>query len=218
MKKQIAIIGLGRFGSSLCKELYKLGHDVLAIDSTEESVNDLTNHSTHSAIADGTDEKALQSLGIRNFDYVVVAIGEDIQSSILATLILKDLGVENVWAKARNDYHKRVLEKIGADRVIHPEQDMGVRIAQRLTSEKIIDYIDLSADYSIVELIASNKIANKSLIELNIRAKYGCTVLAIKQGEKINIAPMPTDEILKGDILVVIGHKDDLKRFNDEGL
>ncbi len=218
MKKQFAIIGLGRFGSSLCKELYKLGHDVLVIDSIEEKVSDLTNYSTHGAIADGTDEKALQSLGVRNFDYVVVAIGDDIQSSILTTLILKDLGCKNVWAKARNDYHQRVLEKIGADRVIHPEQDMGVRIAQYLTSKKLIDYIDLSEDYSIVELSASSKIANKSLIELNIRAKYGCTVLAIKQGDKINIAPMPSDKIENGDILVVIGHKDDLKKFNDEGL
>ncbi len=218
MKKQFAVIGLGRFGSSVCKELYKLGHQVLAIDSKEEKVNEMTRHSTHSAIANGTDEKALQSLGIRNFDYVIVAIGDDIQSSILCTLLLKEFGVENVWVKAQNYYHQRVLEKIGADRIVHPEQDMGIRIAQHLTSEKIVDYIELSADYSIVELIATDKVANKSLIDLDIRAKYGCTILGIKRGEDINIAPTPTDQIERSDILIVIGHKNDLKRFEDEGM
>ncbi|MDT8859573.1 TrkA family potassium uptake protein [Alkalihalobacillus sp. MEB130] len=218
IKKQFAVIGLGRFGSSVCKELYKLGHQVLAIDSKEEKVNDMTRYSTHSAIANGTDEKALQSLGIRNFDYVIVAIGDDIQSSILCTLLLKEFGVTNVWVKAQNYYHERVLEKIGADRIVHPEQDMGIRIAQHLTSEKIVDYIELSADYSIVELIATDKVANKSLIDLDVRAKYGCTILGIKRGEDINIAPTPTDQIEKSDILIVIGHKNDLKRFEDEGM
>lgn len=218
MKKQFAVIGLGRFGSSVCKELYKLGHEVLAIDLKEERVNDITRHSTHSVIADTTDENALQSLGIRNFDYVIVAIGDDIQSSILSTLLLKELGVKNVWVKAQSYYHQRVLEKIGADRIVHPEQDMGIRIAQHLTSEKIVDYIELSADYSIVELIATDKVANKSLVELDVRAKYGCTILGIKRGEDINIAPMPTDHIFKDDILIVIGHKNDLKRFEDEGM
>ncbi|ARK31536.1 potassium channel family protein [Halalkalibacter krulwichiae] len=218
VKKQFAVIGLGRFGSSVCKELYKQGHQVLAIDSNEEKVNEMTRYSTHSAIANATDEKALQSLGIRNFDYVVVAISGDIQSSILCTLVLKEFGVENVWVKAQNYYHQRVLEKIGADRIVHPEQDMGIRIAQHLTSEKIVDYIELSADYSIVELIATNKVAKKSLIDLDIRAKYGCTILGIKRGEDINIAPTPTDHIERDDILIVIGHKNDLKRFEDEGM
>lgn len=218
MKKQFAVIGLGRFGSSVCKELYKLGHEVLAIDSREEKVNDITRHSTHSVIANGTDEKALQSLGIRNFDYVIVAIGDDIQSSILCTLLLKELGVEKVWVKAQNYYHQRVLEKIGADRIVHPEQDMGIRIAQHIISEKIVDYIELSPDYSIVELIATDKVSSKSLVELNIRALYGCTILGIKRGDDINIAPTPTDQIQQGDILIVIGHKNDLKRFEDEGM
>ncbi|WP_100404944.1 potassium channel family protein [Bacillus solitudinis] len=218
MRKQFAVIGLGRFGTSVCKELYKLGHEVLAIDANEEKVNEMTRHSTHSVIGNATDEKTLQSLGIRNFDYVVVAIGDDIQSSILCTLVLKELGVKNVWVKAQNYYHERVLEKIGADRIVHPEQDMGIRIAQHLTSEKIVDYIELSADYSIVELIATAKIANKSLIDLDIRAKYGCTILGIKRGEDMNISPMPSDVILKDDILIVIGHKNDLKRFEEDGM
>ncbi|MBU8906866.1 potassium channel family protein [Desertibacillus haloalkaliphilus] len=218
MKKQFAVIGLGRFGSSICKELYKLGHEVLAIDTNEQKINEITRYATHSVIADGTDEKALQSVGIRNFDYVIVAIGDDIQSSILSTLLLKELGIEQVWVKAQNYYHQRVLEKIGADRIVHPEQDMGMRIAQHLVSEKIIDYIELSEDYSIVEMVATTKVDQETLADLDIRAKYGCTILGIKRGKDINISPLPDDLIHKGDILIVIGHKNDLKRFEDEGL
>ncbi|WP_209124923.1 TrkA family potassium uptake protein [Alkalihalobacillus sp. BA299] len=218
MKKQFAVIGLGRFGGSVCKELYQMGHDVLAIDSSEEKVNEFMNYSTHTVIANGTEESMLQSLGIRNFDFVIVAIGENIQSSILCTLLLKEIGVKNVWVKAQNNYHHKVLEKIGADRIVHPEQDMGIRIAQHLVSEKIIDYIELSDEYSIVELLATEKVANKSLIQLDIRAKYGCTILAFKRNEQVIVSPLPDDLIHLNDILIVIGHKNDLKRFEEEGL
>ncbi|WP_026672267.1 potassium channel family protein [Alkalihalobacterium bogoriense] len=218
MKKQFAVIGLGRFGSSVCKELFQLGHEVLAIDSNDDKVNAISKYATHAVIANGTDENALKSLGIRNFEHVVVAIGDNIQSSILCTLLLKELGIEQVWVKAQNYYHQRVLEKIGADRIVHPEKDMGIRVAQHLVSEKIIDYIDLSEEYSIVELIATDKVSNKTLIELNVRARYGCTILAIKRGEDVNVSPFPEDIILKNDILIVIGHKNDLKRFEEEGM
>ncbi len=217
-KKQFAVIGLGRFGGSVCKELYRMGHQVLAIDIRDHKVNEFAQFSTHAVIADSTDEKALQSLGIRNFEYVIVAIGDNIQSSILTTLVLKEMKVPNVWVKAQNIYHHKVVEKIGADRIIHPEHDMGVRIAQHLTSEKIVDYIELSNEYSIVELLATNKVHNKSLIDLNIRANYGCTILAIKRGEDVNVSPMPEEVILEKDLLIVIGHKNDLKRFEDEGI
>ncbi|WP_332698677.1 potassium channel family protein [Halalkalibacter lacteus] len=217
-KKQFAVIGLGRFGGSVCKELYKMGHQVLAIDLNETKVNEFTAFSTHAVVANSTDEKALQSLGIRNFEYVIVAIGDNIQSSILTTLVLKEMDVNNVWVKAQNIYHHKVLDKIGADRIIHPEQDMGIRIAQHLASEKIVDYIELSDEYSIVELLATKKIDNRSLIDLHVRAKYGCTILAIKRGEEINVSPLPKDMIYQKDILIVIGHKNDLKRFEEEGM
>ncbi|TES53162.1 potassium channel family protein [Halalkalibacterium halodurans] len=218
MKTQFAVIGLGRFGGSVCRELYQLGHEVLAIDTNESKVNEFTTHATHTVIANATDEKALTSLGIRNFDHVVVAIGDNIQSSVLCTLLLKELGVPNVWVKAQNDYHHRVLEKIGADRIVHPEQDMGIRIAQHLSSEKIIDYIELSDEYSIVELVATSKVADQTLADLDIRATYGATVLAIKSGEHMNVSPLPTDIIRLNDILIVIGHNNDLNRFEREGL
>lgn len=218
MKKQFAVIGLGRFGGSICKELYSMGHEVLAIDTDEDKVNNFSKYSTHAVVANTTDENALLSLGIRNFEYVIVAIGDDIQASILCTLLLKDLNVKHVWVKAQNNYHHKVLEKIGADRIIHPEHDMGVRIAHYLVSEKIIDYIELSPNYSIMELIASQKVSNRTITELDIRAKYGCTIFGIKRGDEVIITPFPEQEILQNDILILIGHNNDLKKFENEGL
>ncbi|WP_026690907.1 potassium channel family protein [Alteribacter aurantiacus] len=217
-KKQFAVIGLGRFGGSVCKELYEMGHEVLAIDMLEEKVNEYAKYATHAVQLDSTDEKALQSVGIGNFEHVVVAIGDNIQSSILTTLVLKEMGVLKVWVKAQNHYHQKVLDKIGADLVVHPEYDMGKRIAHNISSEKIIDFIDLSDDYSIVELLATKKVDGKSLVDLNVRARYGVTILAFKRGEALNISPLPDDEIHENDILIVMGHKNDLDRFEDEGL
>ncbi|SDH94505.1 trk system potassium uptake protein TrkA [Alteribacillus persepolensis] len=215
MKKQFAVIGLGRFGISVSTELYKLGHDVLAIDINEAKVNEIINDSTHSAVGDGTDERTLRNLGITNFDHVIVAIGDDIQASMLCTLLLKDMGIESVWVKAQSYYHHKVLDKLGADKIIHPEHDMGNRIAQHLVSEKVIDYIELSDDFSIVEIAAPPHMDSKTLLDLNIRARFGITILGIKRGKDINISPMADDQIHKDDILIVIGHKNDLKRFED---
>ncbi|TWT12469.1 TrkA family potassium uptake protein [Planomicrobium sp. CPCC 101079] len=216
MKKQVVVIGLGRFGTSVCKELHNLGHEVLAIDQNFERVNGLTDYSSHAVVADATDEKSLKSLGVRNFDHAIVAIGDNLQSSVLCTLMLKEIGMKKVWVKARDLQHQTILERVGADRVIQPENEMGIRVAHHMDSEKLIDYIDLSKDYSIVELVATEKTANKSLSQLNINAKYGCTILAIKRGEDVNIVPLPSDVIRIGDILIIIGHREDLKRFEDK--
>ncbi|TWT26395.1 TrkA family potassium uptake protein [Planomicrobium sp. CPCC 101110] len=218
MKKQVVVIGLGRFGTSVCKELYKLGHEVLAIDQNFERVNGLTDYSSHAVVADATDEKSLKSLGVRNFDHAIVAIGDNLQSSVLCTLMLKEIGLKKVWVKARDLQHQTILERVGADRVIQPENEMGIRVAHHMDSEKLIDYIDLSKDYSIVELVATEKTANKSLNQLNTNAKYGCTILAIKRGEDVNIVPLPSDVIKLGDILIIIGHREDLKRFEDKSV
>ena len=144
MKQNYAIIGLGRFGGSICRTLVESGQEVLAIDSNEERVNEYMNIATHAVVGNAQDEGTLRSLGIRNFDHVIVAIGEDIQASILVTLMVKEMGVPNVLAKAQNEYHAKVLERVGADRVVHPERDMGVRIAHNLVSRNILDFIDIS--------------------------------------------------------------------------
>lgn len=218
MKDQFAIIGLGRFGGSLCKEFHDIGLEVLIIDKDVDRVQDYAELATHAVHIDSTDKTSLQNLGIRNIDCVIVAIGEDIQSSILTTLLLKEIGVKQVWVKAQNDYHQRVLEKIGADKVIHPERDMAKRIAHHIVSEKIIDYIELSDEYSIVEISASEKIANRSLRDLNTRAEYGCTIVAIKSGDHINISPAPNAVIRKDDILVIIGQNSEVERFEKEAI
>ncbi|MFC4711748.1 potassium channel family protein [Planococcus dechangensis] len=218
MKKQFVVIGLGRFGSSICKELFHMGHEVLAIDSAPDRVDQVRKYASHSAVANAMDEKNLKELGVRNFEHAVVAIGDDLQTSVLCTLMLKELGMPIVWVKAKNLQHQLILEKVGADRVIQPEYEMGIRVAHHMDSEKVVDYIDLSADYSIIELVASSKIDQKTLLELDIRAKYKCTILAIKRGETVNVAPMSEDLIRLGDIVVVMGHRTDLKRFEEKGI
>ncbi|SDN18415.1 potassium channel family protein [Alkalicoccus daliensis] len=217
-KKQFAVIGLGRFGGSVCKELHAQGHEVLAIDIDEDKVREYAEFSTHAVSIDTTDEKALKNAGIRNFDHVVVAIGDHIQASILTTLSLKELGIEKVWVKAQNTYHQKVLDKLEADLVVHPEYDMGKRIAHKMTSDKVIDFIELEDDYSIVELYATKKMHGKSLIDLNIRSEYGITILAFKREKKMNISPNAQEELHEGDLLIVMGHTKDLERFENEAL
>ncbi|MNO17524.1 Ktr system potassium uptake protein A [compost metagenome] len=212
-KKQYAVIGMGRFGFSVANALSGMGFDVLAIDSDEHSTQAVSNIVTHAVTADSTDEEALRALGIRNFDVVVVAIGEDIQASILTTLILKDLGGPLIVVKAQNELHGKVLNKIGADKVIFPERDMGLRVAHHLTSPNILDYIELSDEYSIVELRATRAMFGQNLKELDIRARFGCNVMAIKRGTKMNISPAATDRLEDGDILVIVGEKNDLTKL-----
>ncbi|WP_269079222.1 potassium channel family protein [Paenibacillus durus] len=212
-KKQFAIIGMGRFGSSVAKALSGMGYDVLAIDSDEQRVQEISAIVTHAVSADSTDEEALRALGVRNFDVVVVAIGEDIQSSILTTLILKDLGVPAILVKAKSELHGKVLSKIGADKVIYPERDMGVRVAHHLASPNILDYIELSPDYSILDMKVPGAMLGRNLKELNIRAKFGCNVIAIRRGDEMNITPNADDRLTSDDVLVIVGHKDNLTRL-----
>ncbi|MGO4887961.1 potassium channel family protein [Anaerobacillus sp. MEB173] len=215
-KKQFAVIGLGRFGGSICRELSRQGMEVLAIDIDEDRVDEYSSIVTHAVVADTTDEKALKSLGIRNFENVIVAIGDNIQASILTTLILGELGVRHITVKALNDYHEKVLSKIGADKIVHPERDMGVRIAHSIISKNVLDYLELSDNHSIVELVAGKRLAGKTLIELDIRANYGCNIMAIKREGEINVSPLANEKIHIGDVLIVIGDDKDLSRLEDQ--
>jgi trk system potassium uptake protein TrkA len=213
-KKQFAIVGMGRFGSSVAKTLYNLGFEVLAIDTDEHRTQEVINMVTHAVQADSTDEEALKALGLRNFDVVVVAIGQDIQSSILTTLILKDMGVKMLVVKAQNELHGKVLTKIGADKVIYPERDMGVRVAHNLISPNILDHIELSDDYSIVDIKVGPGLIGQNLRQLDIRNKYRCNVMGIKsKGGPMNIAPHAEDLIKEDDVLVIVGGNEDLHKF-----
>ena len=197
--KQFVIIGLGRFGSSIAKTLYSLGNDVLAIDKDEDIVQEIADSVTHAVQLDATDENALRSLGIRNFDVAVVTIGDNIQSSIIA--------------KGHSDLHAKVLYKIGADRVVLPEKDMGIRVAHNLVSANILDYIELSDDYSVMEIQVLHEWAGKTLNELKLRSKYGINVMAIKRGDEVNLSPAADDIIEENDIIVAIGSAEDLSKL-----
>jgi trk system potassium uptake protein len=212
---QFVIIGLGRFGSSLGKELINLGYEVLGVDRDEEKVQELSSVLTHTVVADATEEEVLRSIGARNFDCGIVAIGDDIQASILATILLKDLGVKKVVAKATSDLHGRVLERVGVDRIIYPERDMGVRVAHQLVSPNLLDYIELSKKYTIAELAVPQCLSGKSLNDVNPRGRFGCSIVAINKPKGIIIAPVAKDVLTTDDVMVVIGTNHQIEQFQD---
>lgn len=216
MKKEFVVIGCGRFGQSVAKTLNNYGYEVLALDKDEEKVQEISEDVTHAIQVDGTDEAALKSIGIRNFDVAVISIGSDIQASIMATLIAKEEGIDTVVAKAQDKVHAKVLYKIGADRVIFPERDMGVRVATSLVTSNVLDYIELTEGCNIVEIEAFKSWENKTLRELRLSNKYGITVIAIKHDEGLNISPYADDIIKKGDIIIFIGDNESFRKLEDE--
>ena len=186
-KKQYVVLGLGRFGSSVALTLNELGYDVLGIDNSEGSVNALASQLTHAVVADAKDEGAMKSLGIRNFDVAVVAIGDDVETNILVTVMLKEMGVPYVVAKAQSALHGKVLEKIGADKIVYPEKDMGVRVAHNLVSANFMDNIELHPNYSIMELKAPSTFAGKTLGELNLNPDLKSMFLPLKKLRKSSL-------------------------------
>ncbi|ATP39781.1 potassium uptake system protein [Solibacillus sp. R5-41] len=213
-KKQYAVIGLGRFGTSIARRLHEAGQEVLGIDIDEETVEDAEVYITEGIISDSTDEKALTSLAITNFDCVIVAIGDDIQANILTCMLLKNLGIKKIIAKAIGKRHGQVLEAIGVDIIIYPERDMGERVANQLLSPNTLDYIELSKDHNLEEIIIPEKMVGKNLRELDVRAKFNVSVIAIIRKGDIIISPSPEELLQKEDILVTIGNKNDLIRFS----
>lgn len=215
MKKQFIVIGLGRFGSSVARTLAGLGQEVLAVDIDEERVKQLAPVVTHAVQADTTDAGTLRSLGVGNFDVGVVAIGENLQAGILTALLLKELGVPHVVAKVANELHGQVMEKIGVDRIIYPEREMGKRLAHSLVSPSLLDYIELAEDYRIEEVVAPKSMDGKTLRDLNLRNKLGISVIVIKRGEdNMIISPGAEAVVYQGDTLVIIGKNSNLSRLN----
>lgn len=212
-KKQFIVIGLGRFGSSVAETLYSLGNEVLAVDIDEEAVQNIADRVTHAVQVDANDEASLRALGIGNFDVAIISIGSDIQANILSTLLVKEMNVKHIITKANNAMHAKVLYKIGANRVIFPERDMGVRVAHNLCSSSILDYIELSPDFSIAEIVCPSVWEGNSLKALNLRAKYGINVVAIKRESDIDISPSADMIIEAGDIIVAIGGNNELNNI-----
>lgn len=208
------VLGLGRFGQSVAKTLLDNNYEVLCCDKRIEPVNELSEYGCHSFQADVTDAKALEQLGIGNFDVIIIAIGENMEASIMATMLAKEMGAKKIIAKAKNDIQKTILERVGADRVVFPEREMGFKIASSLISTNVIDYINLSNEFAIVEVEPIKKWINKTLASCDIRDKYGLNIVAIKRNIKeIIVSPNPNEVILETDILVVIGENKKIQKI-----
>ncbi len=215
MKKSFLVIGAGRFGESVARTIDKAGHDVLVVDKDEALIQDISSEVTDAIVADATSESALKAIGIRDFDAVVLAIGFDVQASIMAAILLIEKEARYIVAKAQTDLHGKVLDKIGVNRVVYPERDMGHKIARSLIAPTIIDMIELSDEYSVVEITAPAEMVGKSLLELNLRALHGISVIALRRnnGGKTNISPIAGDLVEENDLIVAIGDNKNLHKL-----
>lgn len=214
MKDSYVVIGCGRFGKSVAKTLHELGHDVLAIDSDMNVVEEMAEYVSYAVQGDATDENTLKALGINNYDVAIISITASMESSIIATLLLKEMGLSHIICKAKDELQGKMLLKIGADRIVYPERDMGEWLANSITSKNILDIIDLNSNYSILEINVAPDWVGKSLIELRLREKHGMNIIAIKNKKKINITPSGEERIHKSDTLVVVGESRRLKHID----
>ncbi len=213
MTRQFAVFGLGIFGSNVALSLFKRGYTVLGVDIREEPVKDMAGKITEVVQADTTDEKVLEALGIKNFDVAIVSIGDDIQSNILTTLALKELGLSRVIARAINGLHGKILEKIGADQVIFPERDMALRLAGTLAIPHAMRSEELFPDHKLVESRVPSSVIGMSLGKAQLRNKMNITVVAIKRGDEYIVPPSATDVFQKEDIVFLVGNEKHISRF-----
>ncbi|MEK6630365.1 MAG: TrkA family potassium uptake protein [Acidobacteriota bacterium] len=219
-KLSFAVIGLGRFGSAIATTLTELGQDVIGIDGNEERVQKLADLVSNTAQLDATDERALRQAGIQEVDVAVISIGENIEASLLVVMLAKELGIPRIIAKAVTPLHGRILERLGVSRVIFPEREMAIRLAHSLVVPNVLDYIELSRDFGIIELPAPPDFVGKSLRQLQLRNRFGLTLIAIKRktgtgdGEITNVGPAADDRIEQGDVLALIGSNDRLAQLD----
>ncbi len=213
---QYIVFGIGRFGSALCKALSEMGHEVLAVDSVESRISAISPYVTQALQLNATDEEAMHSLGVRNFDAAIVSIGDNLRDSILITLLCKELGAKHLVAKAGDELHAKMLKKMGADRVVFPERDMGVRVAKSLVSPQILDLMNLKGDYMMADLSAPASWVGHTLGELDIRKRYNVSVLVIHRQSDVLLSLTADTRIQSGDDLLMLGHRDDIARV--EGL
>lgn len=213
MKEHVAVLGLGRFGSAVATELVNIGHEVLGIDGDIATVQRLSSHLTHVVQANVTDEETLTRLGLSEFDAAVVGITGDLETSILATLLLKRLGVKRVIVKARNATHGEILTRVGADRVVYPERDTGVRVAHSWSSIDITDSLDVIEGYSISKLAVPTELVGKTVQQAVLDREFNVTLLLLSRGDRVTVYPSPSDVLRTGDLLVMSGAIGDMERF-----
>lgn len=215
MRSQFLVIGTGRFGSSIATALHDFGHEVVAIDELEEALEPIMQQVTHAVVMDATDEEGLRKLGIRAFDTVVVAIGENLEASILATVAAKAAGARYVISKANGQLSARVLASVGADEVVRPEHDMGRRLARQLASPTEVSALELGHDHTVVEMEVTQALCG-TLETLRLPSKFSVQVMAVHRGDDIVVNPGADFEVRAGDRIVVLGHNDDLNRLREE--
>ena len=203
--KSYIVIGLGLFGAEVARKLCELGCEVLAMDVRSDLVQQVSEDVTHAVVGDGQDKEVLKALGAGNFDCAIIAIGDDLAASVLATMNLKELGVPYVVCKAHDETHRRVLEKLGVDRVVIPECEFGGKLARSLSAHNVLDYIELSEEYGILEVPAPRTWIGKTILELNVRAKLGVNIIAVKNDQTTNVSPSANYKITAGDVMVVLG-------------
>lgn len=214
--KSFLVVGLGKFGISCAKELSNLGHDVLGVDQNVKLTNEASTYLTHTVEADSTNEDFLKSISVNEFDACIVAIGDNQEASVMITVLLKEHGAKYIVAKAQSEIHAKILEKVGADKIILPEHDMGVKLAHTLCNANIYDLIDISPEHSIISVKAPREWVNKTLSELSVRDKYGVNIIAIESEEKVaNVFPTATTKINKNDNVIVIGENKDLDKLKN---
>lgn len=214
MGKSFLVIGLGKFGISCAKTLSDMNYEVLGVDENLKLVNEMATYLTHTVQADSTDEDFLSSIGVKNFDACIVAIGDNQETSVMTTVLLKELGAKYIVAKAQSDIHAKILSKVGADRIVLPEKDMGIKLAHNLYSKNIYDMIDISPEYSIITIAASKHWLEKNLAELSPRDKHGVNIIAIESYDgTTNVFPTADTKIHPDDVLVVIGRNNDLEKL-----
>ena len=217
MKKQVVVVGLGRFGSSVARELYQTGHDVLAIDLEESNVQELLGSVTYAVKADATNESVLAELGVSNFDVGIVGIGSDMQASIVVAVLLKSQGVPFIIARAANDVHGATMERVGVDKVVYPEQEMGRRLAHTEFNPGELDYMEIAPGTAISKLRPPGSIMRQTLEEAGLtgpRNRHGVAVLAMRRGRDVLLAPSKDEEVKPGDILIVAGKSEELGKLS----
>ena len=211
--KSILVIGLGRFGRHMAKKFSEQNNDVMAIDINEERINNVLSVVTNALIGDATNERFMETIGVRDFDLCVVAIGDNFQSSLETTALLKDLGAKFVLARASRDVHAKFLLRNGADDVIYTEKETAERLAVKYGSDNIFNYIELNDEYSIYEIAVPSSWLNKSILKVNVRSKYGISILATKQGNNIDPLPKPEHVFTDSESLMILGKNEDVSRF-----
>ena len=213
MGKQFAVFGLGSFGKSVALTLQSFGCDVIAVDNCYEKIQDLADSVSYAMCGDVTEPEFMKTIGARNLDGAVIAVSENLEAAIMATMISKEMGISYVLVKAMDELQGKILEKVGADSIVYPEIDMGERVAKKLISTEFIDWIELSPDYSLTEKLLPKQWEGKSLAELRVREKYGINVIGILKEDKMDMALDPSKPLQPDDMLFIIGKNSDLEKF-----